>query len=268
MINESNVCKYKLSIVTVVFKNPNGLENTIKSIISQKNIGLEYIVVNGGDDVETDLVCNKYIEYIDHYIKEPDHGIYDAMNKGILSMNGVWGYFLNAGDVFYDENVLSNVDKYLVNSNNCLFGQYVTFEGEKKYINKNPELYLCKIMLPNHQTMIVRCDILRNNLFDLDFKIGADANQKIMINDLYSFVDMQIPVVIFDERGVSSNYKNIKLIKQRTSDILMLYKKKRLKLKCAVEMIIREWMKVLVVNLFTVKIMRKIRSKIKHAVIS
>ena len=40
---------------------------------------------------------------------EKDRGIYHAMNRGIARANGDYIYFMNAGDTFYDAQVISQV---------------------------------------------------------------------------------------------------------------------------------------------------------------
>ncbi|EFO0324434.1 glycosyltransferase, partial [Escherichia albertii] len=42
-------------------------------------------------------------------------GIYDAMNKGILLSNKEWLYFLNAGDIFFSDDVLNKLYDFIIN---------------------------------------------------------------------------------------------------------------------------------------------------------
>ena len=66
-----------------VYNNKIGLEETIKSMISQSYKNFEYIVIDGASTDGTLDIITKYNQYITTYISEPDKGIYDAMNKGI-----------------------------------------------------------------------------------------------------------------------------------------------------------------------------------------
>ena len=101
---------FLLSVITVVKNDEKNIENTIKSIISQKNIDLEYIVIDGFSTDNTLSIVKKYSKFISKIISEKDLGIYDAMNKGINIVNGDIVVFCNSGDFFY-ENSLEKVIK-------------------------------------------------------------------------------------------------------------------------------------------------------------
>lgn len=101
----------KISIITICFNCESVIENTLKSVISQTFCDKEYVVVDGGSTDKTLNIIRKYEEHIDVLISEPDNGIYDAINKGIKNAKGEWIICMNAGDVFYNENVLLNISK-------------------------------------------------------------------------------------------------------------------------------------------------------------
>ena len=74
----------KFSIITVTYNAAKVLEDTIQSIVTQTYKNLEYIIVDGGSTDETLDIIHKYQEHITTVISEPDQGLYDAMNKGIM----------------------------------------------------------------------------------------------------------------------------------------------------------------------------------------
>ena len=74
----------KYSIITVNYNNKDGLQRTIESVINQSFRDFEFIVIDGDStDGSADLL-RKYDKQITYWVSEPDHGIYHAMNKGIL----------------------------------------------------------------------------------------------------------------------------------------------------------------------------------------
>jgi len=87
-----------LSIITVVFNGVDRLEETILSIAPHLNKEVEYIIVDGGSKDGTLDVIRQHEGHIDYWISEPDHGIYDAINKGITASHGHFFYVLNVGD--------------------------------------------------------------------------------------------------------------------------------------------------------------------------
>jgi glycosyltransferase involved in cell wall biosynthesis len=99
----------QFSIITVVYNDAVNLEKTIKSVISQTYRNYEYIVIDGGSKDNTLDIIRKYQHCITLWKSEPDKGIYDAMNKGVLCAKGEFINFLNAGDTYYTSTVLQQI---------------------------------------------------------------------------------------------------------------------------------------------------------------
>lgn len=87
-----------ISIITVCYNAENEIEETIRSIIPFINKDVEYIIVDGNSKDNTINIINNYNNKISKVISEDDHGIYDAMNKGIALASGTWVIFINIGD--------------------------------------------------------------------------------------------------------------------------------------------------------------------------
>ena len=99
-----NSADMKISVITVVLNDLEGLKKTVNSVLSQRGEDFEYIILDGGS---TDGSW-EYIESLNFRgMKKsaPDTGIYNAMNNAVLLANGEYCLFLNAGDTFYDEQV-------------------------------------------------------------------------------------------------------------------------------------------------------------------
>lgn len=98
-----------ISIITVCYNAAHLLEPTLQSAIHQTYKNIELIIVDGQSKDNTLEVLKPFKPYIGTLISEPDKGIYDAMNKGIQAAKGEWLYFLNAGDSFYNNQVLEQI---------------------------------------------------------------------------------------------------------------------------------------------------------------
>ncbi|WP_304201648.1 glycosyltransferase family 2 protein [Phocaeicola plebeius] len=109
MDKKNNLKKTTITIVTVCYNAVSDIEQTILSVIKQTYQNFEYIVIDGGSKDGTVDIIKKYEDDIDYWVSEPDQGIYDAMNKAINIASGTWINFMNAGDVFYNENVLQDI---------------------------------------------------------------------------------------------------------------------------------------------------------------
>lgn len=96
----------KISIITVSYNAAKTIEQTIQSVVNQTYDNIEYIIIDGGSTDGTVDIIKKYEDKIAYWVSEPDKGIYDAMNKGILKASGEYIYFLGADDWLYNESVM------------------------------------------------------------------------------------------------------------------------------------------------------------------
>lgn len=103
--------KPKLSIITICYNEPH-IEDTCRSIATQKWKDFEWIVIDGGSTDGSLSVLEQYKDYIDFFISEKDEGRYDAMNKGIALATGEFVLFLNGGDYLVSEDTLNNIFNY------------------------------------------------------------------------------------------------------------------------------------------------------------
>ncbi len=112
--------KNLLSIITVVKNDVQNIEQTIKSILSQKYSNIEYIVIDGKSYDGTSKIIKKYKKNIDKIVIAKDNGIYDAMNKGIKLSSGKYVGFCNSGDVL-KKNSIKVINKFLLKDTDVLF---------------------------------------------------------------------------------------------------------------------------------------------------
>lgn len=108
---KSDNIKPLLTIITVVKNGAKTLERCIKSVIDQKDVNIEHIIIDGSSNDKTLSILRKYSKTIDYWISEKDDGIYDGMNKGLQLALGDYIGILNADD-FYKKNSLRIIVKY------------------------------------------------------------------------------------------------------------------------------------------------------------
>ena len=103
----------RLSIITINRNNAEGLEKTIRGVIFFRRFckDFEYIIIDGALRMKTVTVIKRYEDKITYWVSEPDKGIFNAMNKGVIKACGEYCQFSNSGDWFVNQEVLSNVFK-------------------------------------------------------------------------------------------------------------------------------------------------------------
>lgn len=180
--------KYELSIVTICYNCKEDLLKTLNSvesqIISENNYmkRLEYVVVDGASTDGTVDVAKNWKKSTTHssmdvfVISEKDHGIYDAMNKGIKLTNGKWIILLNAGDTFHSNNDLDCLLNFLENEqNDIVYANYCRVNDYGVRYTAIQELSnLKKTMIFCHQATIVQKHLYCKYLYDLRYKLVAD----------------------------------------------------------------------------------------------
>lgn len=101
----------KLSVITINRNNASGLRKTIESVVNQTFHDFEYIVIDGASDDGSVDVIKEFADKITYWVSEPDGGIYSAMNKGVRKAQGEYVQFLNSGDYYVGDLVLTNLFK-------------------------------------------------------------------------------------------------------------------------------------------------------------
>lgn len=99
----------KVSIITVVLNNGLYIKDAIESVVYQQSVDLEYIIIDGGSSDDSLTIINSFKDKIAVFISEPDEGIYNAMNKGLLLATGDVIGFLNADDFYANNQVINQV---------------------------------------------------------------------------------------------------------------------------------------------------------------
>ena len=97
----------KFSIIVVCLNPGPKLNQTLDSILSQTYPSFEIIVKDGGSrdgSIETMREDRRI-----HLYQESDHSIYEAMNQAVSHVTGDYILFLNCGDLFYDDEVLTHI---------------------------------------------------------------------------------------------------------------------------------------------------------------
>lgn len=169
-----------MHIISVIIPtyNPNEklIDTTLKSILSQSFRDYEILIVD--NNTISEEFKNKILN-LDSRISvysEPDKGVYDAMNKGVLKAKGEWLYFLGDTD-FMDNDFVFEKATSQISSEEYDFVYGDTIESETKIRTggetTREELFLDKNIC--HQGILYNKRIFqRLGLYNLDFKVLSD----------------------------------------------------------------------------------------------
>lgn len=172
----------KISIITVSRNCAATIGDCIRSVQSQ-TFPAEHIIIDGDSTDNTLEVIGDYRSGIAKVVSEPDHGIYDAMNKGIFLATGDVVGILNADDYFSNPQVLEKVAIAFAEQNiDCLFADlvYIRPDNLEKIVRyySGADFTLSKFSsgcMPPHPTFFVRRECyLKYGFFKTDYSIAAD----------------------------------------------------------------------------------------------
>lgn len=163
------------SIITVNFNNLEGLRHTTHSVLSQDIGDFQWLVIDGGSNDGS----REYLETLTDtrltWVSEKDHGIFDAMNKGIKLATQKYCIFMNSGDIFADNEVLSEVSKKVSGENfDILYGDSLERDGENLFLKqaRAPKFNIYS-MFTHHQAIFYNRDAIIKG-YDLNYKYSGD----------------------------------------------------------------------------------------------
>ncbi len=165
----------KVSVVTICYNAKTVIERTIQSVLNQTYSDIEYILIDGGSTDGTVEIIKKYSNRISFWVSEPDHGIYDAMNKGVMRATGEWIHFLNAGDVYHDYDVLENFVPKISATTDIAYGDTLyVFSMTTKVRKALPLSNMDQLMPFGHPATLIRTSYHQQHLFDTSYRSSGD----------------------------------------------------------------------------------------------
>jgi glycosyltransferase involved in cell wall biosynthesis len=198
----------KVSIITVVFNAEQDIEDTIRSVVNQTYQDKEYIVIDGGSTDSTISIINQYKNNIDVLVSEKDGGIYDAMNKGLALAKGEWVSFMNAGDSFYTNEVITEFFKNDSGFKDALiaYGDVSIADGRSAKIIKQHTKDIRYDSICHQGEFISRKALLAYGGYDKTYKVYADFDfqLKVFLEGADKLVYKPVCVANYNLKGVSS----------------------------------------------------------------
>lgn len=226
-LNENILNDKGISIVTIVLNQKDLIEKTIKSVIEQEEVDIEYIIIDGGSTDGTVEIIKSYSEHIHYFVSEPDGGIYEAINKGISFATKPLVGLIHCGD-FYEKNVLRIVyNEYLKTKADIIYGNIdIREQVGDNVISHFPiadHLLLRNKMSIFHPSCFISLKTYQEfGLYDVNYRLAADYEYlfKLFVNGC-NFLHLTDVVAVFNAEGLSS--KGFKLSLRENTKIRTKY---------------------------------------------
>lgn len=213
----------KLSIITINLNNAIGLRKTINSVINQTFSDFEYIIVDGGSTDNSVEIIKEFENKIAYWVSEPDTGIYNAMNKGIIKANGDYLQFLNSGDWLVNNSI---IELFFHDSISCdlLYGNIIMVKPDGKlqinYGTGGAEItfltFYFGFMI--HSSSFIRRDLFSiYGLYDENLRIVSDWKFYLIAFGLNpsKIIYKNIEVSYYDLSGISVTQTELALLERK-----------------------------------------------------
>ncbi len=178
----------KISIITSCYNRVSTIRGAIESVLAQDYPDIEYIIVDGAStDGSVEVIRDAIEGHEDKvkFISEPDHGMYEAINKGIRMATGDYIGLVHSDDFLYSSHTISDIAKRLNETRaDFLYGDglFVNPENTDKVVRKwiGGTYRLWKVRhgwLPLHPTCYIRREVMEKlGGYDESYMIAADTD--------------------------------------------------------------------------------------------
>lgn len=240
------------SIIVVCLNAGDKLRRTVESIRRQTEQDYEIVIKDG---VSTDRATTEFLDGLEKegetdcrlkvYRQEKDSGIYDAMNQAVKYAGGEYIIFLNCGDSFYDDRVLSKVREQIEAHRDtgekrpqdglrnaqkktpCIFYGNICEQVTGTMVQSNPVLndFACYRNLPCHQACFYAADLLKKRKFDIKYLVRADYEHFLWCRYKGGAQSVYMPVTVafYEGGGFSETKANRKRSKLEHKEIVARY---------------------------------------------
>lgn len=177
------------TIITPSFNSGGTIVDTVCSVMAQKGVQVQMLVVDGGSTDNTLALLEGSADQRLRVIEGPDAGLYDAMNKGLDQATGDVVGILNADDYFTDPGVLSDVARVLEETGADAVYADIYYVRSRRITRRwisgtyKPDKFLFGWMPPHPAFFVRRSHYARLGGFDL--RLSTSADYELMLRFLY-----------------------------------------------------------------------------------
>lgn len=208
----------KVSVITVAFNAVNDIRMTLESFFSQTWENKELIVIDGGSTDGTVNIIKEYANRISFWCSEPDHGIYDAMNKGIRKASGDWINFLNCGDYYASPSSIEDaMTSKAAEDADVIYGNSIEIDDvrSKDMMAGDDPRQIAYFPIYRHGSSFVKATVQKTHLFDLNKsgKLHYSLDEEMifrLFREGARFRKADVFIEAYQKEGTSNHpYKNL-----------------------------------------------------------
>ncbi|MDP3557264.1 MAG: glycosyltransferase family 2 protein [Bacteroidota bacterium] len=206
-----------VSVVMSVYNGGNYLQEAIESILKQRFIDFEFIIINDGSTDASENIIKLFndgrIVYVNN---ESNIGLIDSLNKGLKIAKGKYIARMDADDIALDDRLELQVQKFIENPKAIVVGSdYYLLSGTKlSYIkNTNDSDYNKAVLFFSpcfcHPTVMMKNVFNEKNIFyDREYKHAEDYKLWTDLFALGEFLNVDRALLKYRSHDTQISNKN------------------------------------------------------------
>lgn len=200
----------KISFIIATYNVGEKIITTLDSIINQKGLTYEIILIDGDSNDNTIDCVKKYLNFLTFFISEPDKGIYDAWNKALPYVSGEWVMFTGAGD-FFEKNFFKRINFNSINSE-IIISDINILDIKGNFLRKvsndfNPNTFIKFMNIP-HPGILHKAEIFKKlGGFNDNYTIAGDYEFLLRNMDELTFQKINLTSINMINDGISNSVK-------------------------------------------------------------
>jgi glycosyltransferase involved in cell wall biosynthesis len=182
-----------ISVIVAAYNAEAYLGQTLNSLLAQKNVQIEIIVINDGSTDETAQIAESYGAPVQVYSQD-NKGLPSARNAGLAHASGEYIFFFDADDLLIEDTLSAQLLFLKTHPKaGCVFVDYANFSGlpgnnEPSHFSECVELMHYFSLLNNPGELLLTAEQARELLLKENFAIaGSGLYRREVIEEIGGF---------------------------------------------------------------------------------
>lgn len=208
------------TIITTTYNRKKYLKQCIESLNNQTYRNYEHIIVDGYSTDGTYELVKKLTKKSQNkpiILQREPKGVYDAINYALEYATGDYIHILNSDDYFYNNDVLMNIERIIVQNNYPNYIQGRRYQIINNWVFKNLE------KVGHQQAFIKREMHIKYGKYDTRYKYVSDTKFLLNLNDNEGCVRTEMKTVIQRNHKNSLTMSGINSYHKWMPEIIKLY---------------------------------------------
>lgn len=219
----------KISIITACFRSASTIKDTLVSVNMQTYPHIDHIIIDGASNDDTIALVKTHGKRVSHITSEPDKGIFDAYNKGLVVAEGEIVGILNSDDFYATPYVIEHVMRAFEDPTvDAVYADLVYVDKDDtdrivRHWKSRPYRKgdFARGFTPAHPTLFLRKSVYaRTGGFDPGFRFSGDYEYMLRAFHTHGVKSVYLPEIVVRMRTGGATGGSLPFIKKQNLEIL------------------------------------------------